>query len=1359
MPPHLTLALALLFGLSPAVSGASVRCDLATPSQTATSCLDPASLKGRTVVVPSNVTRIGKDGLALCASVNQQKISSDIVYVIDNSTSMVAWGYWVSADGQDTSWYTPGCSNSANVSGTPLLRPRHRAGGEGWDTVQRITGKNKPSCDEAKDPYSMRAEAVRQALLFHAAFDSTSRAGVLQFNGQVRSPHAMRDLRAANLAFLQDTVGLIPAISGTNWFFPLDTALRWLERDKTTRSQAIILISDGEPNQYVEEYRRLVGRDGAPPIYGVYLGSPAEKTPELDFVTSSTGGTKFVVPPDRPDSLQGVINSIVAQVTSRVSLSSGRIGNLTNGQWSRALTLDDESSRTRLGLDSILALGLGNNQIQLITSTGKGGAAQWDTTRFVIQVGGPDAPLGITPLAGSAFETQCHPASSVSWRDSAWNQIPWTTEEAGRVGLLLAPSGESSLPLAVVATSGAGDREPLQLGTLDSVAAGAWGRLLPLSVARLSPAVASNRVLDVRGGVDTLRASWCHPRDGRDCAAGTLEVRSFREASLLWVPQSVPGPAGTLILQARLPGQKTASVQADLYRHGVRIGGLVLSRSSDSLYRDTVVFLQGPRRPGGDTLWMAAPKGAEDSLVATLVWGLDGRILSDTALVVRPPLSLALEWTGVGQQVVVRLQGGQPDARKEFPVRLSVDPRSRVVALDSSRTTQVDATSLAAGSPGASVAILGRFVDPLYGDTAWASVVVPVPKMSLVYTIGSSEGPVGSLALRAELPGVTGAAVQVGLLRRGRSIGTATLLRQPDSSFAGSFPFRQGPIRPGPDSVWLVSPNAFAPDSIVALYIHTVSGDTLSDTGLVRRPAFALDLRSPGGTVVAVALVGGSPDARGVRTVQIDAVETRKVVLDASGEARTDVLAPLSKVAGSRALVRGWFVDPVYGDTARDTTWIDVPVRTLRFVEPAVDGPRGLLRLELSDPWTSADTRTVVVAHGRDSQLVRMVRAPSGIFAGEVAFAQSPVAMGDTLRLGRPVAGTDSVFAVLPRMDSLPTLVDRALVLRPPLRLVMVADGSRPQLVRLQLSGGNPDARGEAHVFLEGPVAIPATSMTRSGSLSWEGEQDLAERLPESLQPVRIRAWFVDPVYGDTAWATLQVVSPWFPGTVVATPDRLDPRRPDTVEIRVRDKDPDSTRAGTVFVQVGSERFALPETGSHTGEYVLRLPASKLDPRWGDRSPRTPWRVELVYVDPDHPEDVARTFVEMEFNVPSPTLAAYGGVQPAPEHASSPRPVLWMVPAAGDGTYPGARQGVELRIWEPTKVAVYLYDNLGVAVGSWEGVLWPRDAETSADYLIAWDGRDAHGNPTSPGVYLARAVLLAMDGQYLGNRIFRIGRK
>jgi len=1359
MPPRLTLALALLAGLHAYVVAASVRCDLAISTPSPTSCLDPATLKGRTITVPSNVTRIGKEGLAFCASTSSQKLSSDIVYVVDNSTSMVAWGYWVSADGKDTSWYSPGCSGSSTISGAPLLRPRHRAGADGWDTVQHIGGASKPACEEANDPYSMRAEAVRQALLFQASFDSSAQAGVLQFNSQVRSPHRMRDLRRSNLAFLEDTVGLIPAISGTNWYYPLDTALQWLAANKGTRSQAIILISDGEPNANVAEYRALVGRDGAPPVYGIYLGQSADLTPELDYVTSTTAGAKFVVPPDRPDSLQGVINAIVAQVTKRTSVSGARLGNLTNGQWSRSLTVTDEAARTILELDSVIALAEGANQIQWITSTGKGAATVWDTTRFVLQVAGPEAPQGISPVAGSAFESQCRLASSIAFRDSAWNAVPWIGEEAGRVGVVLSPSGDADLPLAPVATSGAGDREAFQFGPLDSLSPGAWGRIVPMSVARLTPAVASNRAFEVRGGLDTLRASWCHPRDGRDCAEGQIEVRSFREASLRWIPHAVEGPAGNLVLQAQLPGQKTASVQVELYRRGVKIGSAVLTRSPDSLYRDTLRFLQGARRPSGDTLWLQAPGAPGDTLVARLVWGLDGRILSDTALVLRPALSLAMDWTGIGQQVGIRLQGGQPNARREFPVVLSVDPRSRTVLLDSTRTGMVDATSLAAGSPGEFVSIRGRFVDPVYGDTAWASVQVPVPKVSLAYTIRSAQGPAGELALRAQLPGVAGASVQVALWRRGRSLGSATLLRQPDSSFTGGVRFRQGPIRPGVDSVWLAQPNVLLPDSIVAVLVYALSGDTLSDTGLVLRPAFSLDLQPTGGTRVVSRLVGGSPDSRGTRAVDLSVVSVQRVVLDSSASGILDLLPQLSKVAGSRALVRGWFVDPVYGDTARDTAWLDVPSRSIRFVPSRVEGPRGRLGIVVQDPWAAGETRMVIVAHGRDSLLVRLVRNDSGSFEGEVAFAQTVTALGDTLRLGRPLAGTDSVFAVLPRQDSLPALVDRALVLRPPLRLVLSADPSRPQRLLLALEGGNPDIRGEARVSMEGPVPIPSTSLDRTGALSWDGQRDLTEILPESLEPVQIRGWFVDPLYGDTAWAALRVVSPWFPGSIVVSPAKADPRRPDTVEVRVRDKDPDSLRAGTIQVRVGSRTIDLHETGLHTGEYVVRLPASELDPRWGERSPRTPWRVELVYIDPDHPQDIARTGLEMEFNVPSPRLDAYGGVQPTPERSVAGKPVLRMVRAASDGSYPGARQGVELRIWEKTKVAVYLYDNLGVAVGRWEGILLPRDAETSADYLVAWDGLDANGNPTAPGVYLVRAVLVAMDGQYLGNHVFRIGRR
>jgi hypothetical protein len=210
----------------------------------------------------------------------------------------------------------------------------------------------------------------------------------------------------------------------------------------------------------------------------------------------------------------------------------------------------------------------------------------------------------------------------------------------------------------------------------------------------------------------------------------------------------------------------------------------------------------------------------------------------------------------------------------------------------------------------------------------------------------------------------------------------------------------------------MVRPNAVLPDSLVALYVMPTSGDTLTDTALVVRPSLGLDLSPSIGTSLAVELQGGFPDARGQRLVVVSVVTSQSVVLDSLSLGRVDVLAQLSRVSAAQALVRASFVDPVYGDTARDSAWIPVPARSIRFVPSSVQGPRGALAIELVDPWTYLDVRTVLVAHGRDTILVRLARGPTGAFTGLVPFTQAAIALGDTLVLGRPAAGTDSVFAI-----------------------------------------------------------------------------------------------------------------------------------------------------------------------------------------------------------------------------------------------------------------------------------------------------------------------------------------------------------
>lgn len=1356
--------LALVVAFAAFASRASVRCDLAVPSN-AGACIDPRTLKGQTLQVPANVTRIGEDGLALCTPTYVQTMSSDIVYIIDNSASMSVTSFWVDTTTNDTSWFIRDCRNSNPTADGLMtyLRLRHYGGTTGWDSLGydslfRFT-ERPGRCTESNDPYNMRAQAVRVALDYQAAFDSASMAGVVYFNKQLRQTFPMRSLGQYNRKTLVDSVGMYEPSSGTSWATPFDTAQRWLSKMTSGRNKAIILVSDGEPDDQ-SAYTKIVNKMTSIPIYGIYLGQSSDVTTQLDNVTSKTNGRKFVVPPDRPDSLEGVIKSIVASVTRKDAPSASSITNVTNGQVSRTVAVKGDSlDAWKLALDSAVALAPGVNYIQSITNWKTSGGPKVDTSVFILDVSGPTAPLGETPLFGAPLSARCHEGSVLQFVNSAWVPIALAVEGEKSIGIRLTPSGEATLPLRLSVTSGANDLESITLGGKDSVGVGSWGRQLPLDVARISAADVNNAAIEARSGYDTLRSNWCHPRDARDCAEASLPVNSFRSALVRWIPAVQPGSTGSFVLEALLPGQPGNTVSAVIVRRGQMLGSTTLVRVQDSLFRDTVHFAQGNRRPGIDTLWLASPYGSvPDSLIAAVVWGLDSSVLADTAIVTRPPLVLSLERVGMGDVVSVALSGGQKNASGTWPVRLSAGNRSQVLDLDAMLLDTADVTALAATGKGQTW-IKGVFVDPVYGDTAVDSVLVPAPSSYLQFTPEIQDGPVGTFRLTADVPGATGATINVVLWRRGVGVGNVILFRQPDSNFVGAVSFRQGPVRPGGDTLWMHSPQSEVPDTLAATLVDATTGDTLRDTALVRRPSMRLTARSSGGSTVSLNLVGGFSDTRGARNVDVVSTSIQRVSLDSTGNGTVDVLSQLSKTSGTQAIVRAVFVDPVYGDTARDSVAVAVPVRTLRFVDNSLDGPRGSFSIELSDPWAAGDTRDVVISHGRDSALVRLKRAASGLFVGDRAFTQATTASGDTLTLGRPLAGLDSVMVILPRFDSLPRLIDRATIVRPPLSLVLVAAVDKPQLVQMALVGGNANAKGEANVLLSGPVSIPVTQLAANGVLTWKGERNLDSILPESPDPVVIVGLFVDPIYGDSARDTLSVKSPWFPARISVNPAEANPREDDTIEIRVHDKDAYPAEVDTIVVKIGSRSLKLVETGANTGDYVLRTIPGKVDPDWKNHPPRAKWRVELVYTDPDHPLDVARTLLALEYDVPPPEVDPYGPLQKAQTNTAAGKPVLQVVAPNSDGHYAKGAQGVEVKVWERTRLMAYVYDKIGTAVGSWEGHVDAKDPEKATRYLVKWDGYDSKGQPTSPGIYLIRVVLVADDGKMLGNSVYSVGRR
>src|SRR5690606_30414749 len=68
-------------------------------------CLDLTGLDGKTVLIPSNVTRIDNDGLSLCKGSVQSGGDVDLVYIYDNSGSMLSKMAYVNTATNDTSFY------------------------------------------------------------------------------------------------------------------------------------------------------------------------------------------------------------------------------------------------------------------------------------------------------------------------------------------------------------------------------------------------------------------------------------------------------------------------------------------------------------------------------------------------------------------------------------------------------------------------------------------------------------------------------------------------------------------------------------------------------------------------------------------------------------------------------------------------------------------------------------------------------------------------------------------------------------------------------------------------------------------------------------------------------------------------------------------------------------------------------------------------------------------------------------------------------------------------------------------------------------------------------------------------------
>lgn len=450
-----------------------LRCDLemkSTPGVGAgAACLDIVALQagGAPLQAPSNATRIGRDGFNLCKNAFTIETGgrADIVFVFDNSGSMMAKAAYVDPVGGDTLFYY--FDENRNACGAnPTAGSLTYATSAGPRTIPLLQTNADCATSLSGDAYAARGAVIQAAIDYIAQTSPGSTAGVVGFTTATSNPQPPLPMDVPANVVQAKTRVILDSTGGTYYRPPLRLAKEWLNDPdlRKTAKQAIVFISDGAPN---DSYLSLVDAD-MPPIHSIYLSkSITRDTAALSELSALTGGTFTRVNPNKVEEVGTVMQNIIRSLLISVVPPSIVITNTSfaPAQVSRSSRLvQNPDSSVSVALDSILALKLGANdlQVRIVLS---------DTSSRIfnvkVQADGPLAP-------GSNSQVTCYPAPTLVMLNSAG--FPDTAYPAGPARYTVRLNRSSS-DLATVLVSAAsadsskpkpwGDAEtiPLQLST------------------------------------------------------------------------------------------------------------------------------------------------------------------------------------------------------------------------------------------------------------------------------------------------------------------------------------------------------------------------------------------------------------------------------------------------------------------------------------------------------------------------------------------------------------------------------------------------------------------------------------------------------------------------------------------------------------------------------------------------------------------------------------------------------------------------------------------------------------------------------------------------------------------------------
>lgn len=686
--------------------------------------MDISTLNGASIRVPPATTRLTTEGLNLCGIPGSVPEPTDIVYIMDQSTSMMP--RMILPGAEDTSgWFE--CNNSVKVPAiqyvdTIVFHGNTVAVAAPTTTVADM----RAVCKVAGDPYTVRLSTVQNAIRFQAAMSPKSYASVVSFHGAMDAAQ-MTMTQLSTPTSLQSLLDAVPLMStsGTNYEEPLTWARIQLYGGSSGKNnvvapsadsnKAIILISDGEPNQGTWQNALKASNSvewngknwtttstRIPPIYTIFLGL-GEPGAALTAVAKQSGGEYYQIPPYMPDSLTRVIQEILGKVIKPARPDSLFVSNLTNGQSAKSVSSTASGNSFQMALDSLVALEPGNNTLSIKVKQG----ATTLSANWTVVVADTSATFPKGPL-DTVLGTRCGPGTSLVVRPDK-SGLAWadTADRNLLLSLSTSPAGNVVLPLSLI-TQKSKDAEQIGIsvpvGTNPNVSK-TFSGTIPWADLTWETSVPGDLILRSGSGWDSARAFFQMPRDRRDTASALIGLHRPRTPVLAMTPR-MDGPTGRVDV-AVIDSEVVATTLTVTIKH--RLGDSLkvkLVKGADGLFHGSFPFVQGVAPATRDTiLQMGAVMLDLDSIsgkylaqsATTYVDMPKARLRFVDALgEPRDTVSVAMALGGRTRITVKAFVGDQPCAACGGWIRLA--PSDLGISLFSVNGAAIDSVRLTGGS-------------------------------------------------------------------------------------------------------------------------------------------------------------------------------------------------------------------------------------------------------------------------------------------------------------------------------------------------------------------------------------------------------------------------------------------------------------------------------------------------------------------------------------------------------------------------------------------------------------------------------------------------------------------------------------